>query len=101
MALKSTAESSVELELCIFESNTASRGGALYFIGEGRSFIRGSRFYQNVAGENSPGGIPRLDINDFVTWTSAVSILDNIRDVLERTLRNVAETTCGRQGSIA
>ena len=53
VALLSNTESSVELELCQFGGNNASRGGALYFVGEGKSFIRDSRFYQNVAGENS------------------------------------------------
>ena len=69
VALKSTAESSVELEWCQFESNNASRGGALYFIGEGRNFIRDSRFYQNVAGENSPRGVACFGIsNEFQPW---------------------------------
>ena len=63
VSLTTTTESSVELELCYFESNNASRGGALYISGEGQSFIRHSRFYRNVAGENSLARVPSFGIS--------------------------------------
>ena len=63
VSLTSTTESSVELELCRFESNNASRGGALYISGEGQSFIRHSGFYRNVAGENSSTRVPSVGIS--------------------------------------
>lgn len=78
MGLISKAESKMELELCQFENNNALHGGALYFIGEGRSYIRDSRFYQNVAGENSSRGIlsywqfkpiSTVKSRDLVFWT--------------------------------
>lgn len=57
----SAAESPVEFELCQFQSNNASRGGALYLNGEGQGMIRDSGFYDNVAGENSSRGVSRFD----------------------------------------
>ena len=55
VSLTSSALSSVEFQFCRFESNDAlSGGGAIYSYGNGWSFIRGSLFNQNNAGENAP-----------------------------------------------
>lgn len=51
VALTSTVMASAELQRCRFEYNNATRGGALYFSGEGQTFLHGSSFRHNVAGE--------------------------------------------------
>lgn len=53
LSLTSTSGSLVEIESCHFEGNNASNGGALYNRGQGQSFVKGSVFYRNVAGEIS------------------------------------------------
>ena len=51
VALTSTVWATAEFQSCRFEYNKATRGGALYFSGEGQRFVRGSLFRYNIAGE--------------------------------------------------
>lgn len=55
VVVTSTAKATTDFQRCRFEYNKATSGGGLYSSGEGQSFLQGSVFRYNVAGETSSG----------------------------------------------
>lgn len=60
IAVTSTDWTTGDFQRCRFESNSGTRGGALFFNGVGQRLLQDSSFRLNIAGETSSTGVSFL-----------------------------------------